>query len=85
MEIKRKERKERKRNEKKERGKNRKKEREKEKGVRKREEAGRFFLNSPAFQWSELVGLRTKASLLDEGYEYVLKSKGFIEDLVREI
>ena len=45
----------------------------------------RFFLNSPVFRRSELVGPTTKASLLDEGYEYVSKSRGFTEDPTREI
>ena len=48
-------------------------------------EASRFSLSSPEFQRLELVEPRTKVGLLDEGYEYVLKSKGFTQDLTSEI
>ena len=36
------------------------------------------------FSWSEFVGSRTKVHLLDEGYEWVLKTRDFAEDSSKE-
>ena len=61
------------------------KERKGENMERKRQEANGLFLSSSAFRRSELVGPRTKASLLIEDYEYIPKLRDFTEDLARDI
>ena len=69
----------------------RKKNKRKEKGKRKkgkerekRKEVDEFFLDSPVFRPSELVGPTTKDGLLNEDYEYVPKPRDFTEE-IREI
>ena len=43
-----------------------------------------FSLQSTEFHRLEFVGLRTKVHLLDEGYDWVLKTWDFVEDSRKE-
>ena len=43
-----------------------------------------FSLQSMEIDWSEFVGPRMKVHLLDEGYEWVLKTRDFSKDSSKE-
>ena len=52
---------------------------------RKNESIPTFFLRSPEFHKSEFVKKRVKVHLLNEGYIWVPKRRGFTEDPREEI
>ena len=44
------------------------------------ERSSSFSLRSTEIGWSDLVGLRSKVHILDEGYVWVSKTRDFAED-----
>ena len=55
-----------------------------EKTLEREGESSNFSLRSTEIGWSEFVGPRMKAHLLDEGYAWVLKTRDFAEDLSKK-